>query len=334
MLNFALIGCGRIGKMHAEILAALDATKLVGVYDIVADNAQQVATQHNARLFASAQEAVDDGEVEAVLIASATDTHADFIEMAVKAGKAVLCEKPVDLKIERVLACRQFLSTHQVPVQIGFNRRFDPGHSAAKQAMLDGSIGELLHVIITSRDPEMPPRSYYEVAGGMFRDMTIHDFDLARFFLGEEPTEVFAVGGRLIDPDLMTELDDHDSGMIILRTASGKLCHINNTRTAVYGYDQRVELHGNKGMLLSNNRRRYEVEHHTATATSAQQPFEYFFIDRYYSAYEAEIVAFADAVTNRKPVPVNFEDGLRALQLAEAAYQSIASGKLVAVAQD
>ena len=182
MLNFALIGCGRIGKMHADILSSSNATGLAGVYDINLDSAQQVADKHSVQVFASAEQAINDSTVEAVLIASVTDTHVDLIEMAAKAGKPVLCEKPVDLKIERVLACRQFLSQHPIPVQIGFNRRFDPGHAAARQALQEGEIGNLLHVIITSRDPEMPPRSYYEAAGGLFRDMTIHDFDLARFF--------------------------------------------------------------------------------------------------------------------------------------------------------
>ena len=330
-LNFALLGCGRIGVMHAGILAHLETTNLVCVYDIVADSATAVATKHNANVASSASAAITDPNVEAVLIATSTDTHADYIKMAAEAGKAILCEKPIDLSLARVKDCQQTLAAHPVPIQIGFNRRFDPGHAAARQALVDGEIGDLLHIIITSRDPEMPPRSYYEVAGGLLRDMTIHDFDLARFFLGEEPTEVFAVAGRLCDPTLMDELDDHDSAMIILRTASGKLCHINNTRAAVYGYDQRVELHGNQGMLLSSNKHIHQLEKSTAHHTAARQPLQFFFIDRYLQSYEIEVSAFVAAVREGKDPPVSLADGRRALELAEAAYQSVASGKMVAI---
>ena len=178
--------------------------------------------------------------VDAVLIATATPTHADYIEMAVAAGKPVLCEKPIDLNLARVNACAAKIGNTSLPIQLGFNRRYDPGHASARNAMLAGDIGDLHQVIITSRDPAIPPRAYLEAAGGLFRDMTIHDFDLARFMLGEEPTEVFAIAGALIDPALGAELNEVDSAMFILRTASGKQCHINNSRTAVYGYDQRV----------------------------------------------------------------------------------------------
>ena len=326
MLNFALLGCGRIGKMHAGILNRTEQSNLACVFDIDTASAEQVAKAQNAQACASAKEAIGASGVDAVLIATSTDTHADYIEMAAKAGKAVLCEKPIDLSLDRVFACQKVLEEHSVPVQIGFNRRFDPGHAATRQAMLDGEVGDLLHVIITSRDPEMPPRAYYEVAGGLLRDMTIHDFDLSRFFLMEEPTEVFATAGRLIDPEQMAELDDHDSAMIILRTASGKLCHINNTRAAVYGYDQRIELHGNQGMLLSNNNRIHNLERSTVKATNVREPLEYFFIDRYMRSYELEVQAFIEAVSNDKPLQVTYEDGVRALQLAEAAYRSLASG--------
>lgn len=332
MLNFALLGCGRIGMMHAGILTRLAQTTLVAAYDINPAAAQAVGDKYSVPVTATLEEIMANSAVDAVLIATSTDTHAACIELAARAGKAILCEKPIDLSLDRIRACEKVLVAHPVPIQIGFNRRFDPGHAAAHQALRAGEIGDLLHVIITSRDPAMPPREYYEVAGGLLRDMTIHDFDLARFFLGEEPTEVFAVGGRLIDPVLMEELDDHDSAMIILRTASGKLCHINNTRAAVYGYDQRIELHGNHGMLLSNNQRPHELERTTANHTGQQEPIKHFFIDRYMQAYELEIKEFAAAVLHNKPVPVTFHDGVRALQLAEAAYESVKTGKLVPIA--
>ncbi|MEO1250428.1 MAG: Gfo/Idh/MocA family oxidoreductase, partial [Pseudomonadota bacterium] len=231
--------------------------------------------------------------------------------------------------LERVNRCADVIKNYDVPIQIGFNRRFDPGHRAARQAMLDGEIGDLHQVIITSRDPEMPPKSYLTVAGGLMRDMTIHDFDLARFFLGEQPAEVFAIADPLIDPEQGREIDDVDTAMIIMRTADGTQCHINNSRTAVYGYDQRVELMGTKGMLLSDNRKPHELRRHTATTTERSEPYLFFFIERYEEAYMAEIDAFVDAVESGKPCEVGFEDGRQALILAEAAYKSRAEGRLV-----
>jgi myo-inositol 2-dehydrogenase / D-chiro-inositol 1-dehydrogenase len=186
-------------------------------------------------------------------------------------------------------------------------------------------------VVITSRDPEMPPRAYYESAGGLLRDMTIHDFDLARFMLGEEPVEVFAIGGRLIDPGLMEELDDHDSAMIVMRTASGRQCHINNSRTAVYGYDQRVELMGSRGMIQSENRRPHEVRRFSGEVTAAGAPYEFFFVERYREAFRAELDAFVACVEAGGAPEVGFEDGRRALLLAEAAYRSLAERRLVRV---
>ena len=218
-----------------------------------------------------------------------------------------------------------------MPIQIGFNRRFDPGHRAAWNAVRSGEIGELHQVVITSRDPGMPPRSYYEVAGGLFRDMTIHDFDLARFMLGEEPDEVFAIGGRLIDPTMMKELNDYDSVMVVMRTASGKQCHINNSRTSTYGYDQRVELLGTAGMVISGNRKPHELCHYSGARTEAATPYLNFFIERYREAFDAEIDAFVTCIEKGEPPEVGFEDGRRALVLAEAAMKSAAEGRFVKV---
>jgi myo-inositol 2-dehydrogenase / D-chiro-inositol 1-dehydrogenase len=283
--------------------------------------------------FESAEAVFASPEVEAVLIATATPTHADYIEMAIAAGKAVICEKPIDLNLARVNACAAKIKGTKLPIQLGFNRRYDPGHSAARAAMLAGEIGDLHQVIITSRDPGLPPRAYLEAAGGLFRDMTIHDFDLARFMLGEEPVEVFALAGALIDPVLGKELNEVDSAMIIMRTASGKQCHINNSRTAVYGYDQRVELMGSKGMLLSDNRKPHELRRYTATTTETSQPYQFFFLERYLEAFMAEIDGFVDCVEKGAQPLASFEDGRRALILAEAAYLSLREGRLVKVSE-
>jgi myo-inositol 2-dehydrogenase/D-chiro-inositol 1-dehydrogenase len=331
MVRIAVLGCGRIGRMHAANVAAHPKAALAGVYDIDVSAAAEVAARHNVAAATSVGALLGSGEVDAVLIATATPTHADYIELAVAAGKAVLCEKPIDLDLGRVERCRATIAGSAVPVQLGFNRRFDPGHRAARAAVAAGEIGDLHQVVITSRDPGMPPRSYYEMAGGLFRDMTIHDFDLARFMLADEPTEVFAVGGRMIDPGLMAELDDHDTAMIVMRTADGKQCHINNSRTAVYGYDQRVELLGSAGMVTSGNRKPHEMARFSTGATEAAAPYQYFFIERYFEAFRAEIDAFVACVEAGAAPQVGFEDGRRALILAEAAYRSLATGRMVRV---
>ena len=333
MLRIAVLGCGRIGRMHAANIAGHARAELASVYDIHRPSAEEVAAQHGVAAAETAEAVFVDTAVDAVLVATATETHADYIQKAVAAGKPVLCEKPIDLSLARVDACAKAIAGSSVPIQLGFNRRFDPGHRAAREAVRAGEIGELHQVVITSRDPGMPPRAYYEAAGGLFRDMTIHDFDLARFMLGEEPEEVFAIGGRLIDPELMTELADFDTGMIVLRTAGGKQCHINNSRTAVYGYDQRVELLGTQGMLISGNRKPHELARYSATRTEAAKPYLNFFIERYQEAFNAEIDAFVDAIETGRAPEVGFEDGRRALVLAEAAMKSAAEGRTVRVSE-
>jgi myo-inositol 2-dehydrogenase/D-chiro-inositol 1-dehydrogenase len=332
-MRMAVIGCGRIGRMHAANIRLHPETDLATVFDEHAPSAEATAAENGCVMAASADDVFASPDIDAVLVASITATHADYIERAVAAGKPVLCEKPIDLDLDRVNSCAKRIAGSGVPVQIGFNRRFDPGHRAARDAAANGEIGMLHQVIITSRDPGMPPRSYYESAGGLLRDMTIHDFDLARFMLGDEPTEVMAVAGRLIDPALMDELDDHDTAMIILRTADGKQCHINNSRTSTYGYDQRVELLGSKGMVTSGNRKPHEARRYSGSAVEAATPYLDFFIERYQEAFMAEIGAFARAVRDGAPPEVGFEDGRRALVLAEAAYRSIAERRSVMVSE-
>ena len=333
MLRIAVLGCGRIGQMHAANVARHPRARLAAVYDVHQPSAERVAKEQGVSAAKSAEEIFASKEIDAVLIATATPTHADYIEMAVTAGKAILCEKPIDLNLARVNACAAKIAVSSVPIQLGFNRRYDPGHSAARNAMMAGDIGELHQVIITSRDPALPPRAYLEAAGGLFRDMTIHDFDLARFMLDEEPTEVFAIGGALIDPALGAELNEVDSAMFILRTASGKQCHINNSRTAVYGYDQRVELLGTTGRILSDNRKPHEMRRYSAKTVEASEPYQFFFLERYLEAFMAEIDGFVDCVEKGATPLASFEDGRRALILAEAAYISMREGRLVKVSE-
>ena len=329
MLKFALLGCGRIGKMHGDNIAAHPKAKLVAAYDVNADAAAAVASTHGARHARSVDEALGT-DVEAVLIASSTDTHVELLTRSAKAGKAILCEKPIDLDIAKVEACKREIAGCDVPIMIGFNRRFDPSFAEVKKAMDSGEIGDVRQVIVTSRDPEIPPIGYMKVAGGLLRDMTIHDFDLARHLLGEEPVEVSAMASALIDRTVK-DLNDHDTAVIIMRTASGRQAVITNYRKATYGYDQRIEVVGELGMLQAHNRRATTIQRWGAKTTEAKDPLLYFFIERYREAYVRELDAFIDAVENGKPCSPGFEDGRRALLLANAAYESIRTSSTVKV---
>lgn len=331
MIRIAVLGCGRIGVMHAANIAAHPRATLAGVYDIHAPAAEAVAAKTGAKVFPSAEAVFASADVDAVLIATATDTHADLLELAVAAGKPVLCEKPIDLSLTRVNACAAKIAGTNVPIQLGFVRRFDPGHAAVRKAIDAGDIGELHQVVITSRDPGLAPEAYLKVSGGILRDMTIHDLDMARFILGEEVTEVFATGSRLVDPALMEKLGDHDTVTVVLKTASGKQAIITNSRRATYGYDQRVEALGTKGMAISENRRPHEMTLHTVDFTDRAEPLLNFFIERYREAFDAEISEFVEAIAQKRAPSVGFEDGRLALVLAEAALKSITEGRIVAV---
>ena len=326
MLRFALLGTGRIGRMHAENLVRHPKAELAYVYDVQSEAAKACAAQHGATVATAIDQALGDRTVDAVLIASSTDTHIDLIQASVEAGKAVLCEKPIDLDINRVDDCWRRIEGREPRVMIGFNRRFDPSFKAVHDAIRAGEIGDLRQVVITSRDPEVPPVAYMKVAGGLLRDMTIHDFDLSRYLLGEEPVKVACFAQALIAQEVK-DLNDHDTAMIIMETASGRQCCINNYRRATYGYDQRIEAIGETGMLKAENRRPNTAERWDQAATEQKAPVLYFFIERYQEAYNAEIQAFIEAVEAGKRMPVGFEDGRRALLLANAAYRSLASGR-------
>ncbi len=328
MLKFAQFGAGRIGAVHAANLASSGVTQLRYVVDVNPAAAKALADKYGASV-TDVKTALADPEVDAVIIASSTDTHATLAIAAAKAGKAIFCEKPIDLSLKKVDACLAAVKKAKVPMLVGFNRRFDPNFSAVKERILQGAIGAVEQVIISSRDPGLPPLAYLKVSGGQFRDMTIHDFDMARWLLGEEPVEVFAYGSCLVDP-AVAKVGDTDSVMVLLKTASGKLCHINNSRRATYGYDQRIEVHGAKGRLMAGNRIVNTVELADGAAVSTEKPV-YFFLERYADAYKAELAAFVEAVTKKKPMPVGAEDGRQAIVLAEAAAKSLKSGRPVRI---
>lgn len=327
MLRFALLGAGRIGKMHGANLAAHPRASLTWVYDAVPAAAEEVANKHGARMAPDIDAALGAADVDAVLIASPTDTHVDLITRAAEAGKAILCEKPIDLDIARVDSCWKAIGSLKPVIMLGFNRRFDPSFKAVRERIQKGEIGKLEQVIITSRDPGPPPVSYIKVSGGLFRDMTIHDFDMARYLAGDI-VEVQAMGANLVDPAI-GEAGDIDAAMVVMRAASGALVHINNSRRASYGYDQRIEAFGEKGMLQAGNRRPTTVEVWNGEHTAAKDPVLNFFIERYREAYDAEVDHFVDAVEKGTSPSPDFADGREALRLADAALESLKTGRVV-----
>jgi myo-inositol 2-dehydrogenase / D-chiro-inositol 1-dehydrogenase len=322
-LSIAVIGAGRIGRIHARNVAANPAAKLAGVADVDTAAAKALAEACGAPAIA-----VDEAfAADAVLIASPTSTHADYIERAAAAGRAIFCEKPIDLSVDRARACLEAVRHADAPLMIGFNRRFDQHFAALKRRMDRGEIGELELLTIISRDPAPPPPGYIATSGGLFRDMMIHDLDMARFMLGEEPLTAHAAASCLVDPSIAAA-GDVDTAVVTLRTASGKLCQISNSRRATYGYDQRIEAHGAKGLLRAGNVTATTVELAT-DAGFLSEPVLPFFLERYAAAYRAELEAFITAVTSGQAPRPNGTDGLKALLLADAATRSAQTGQAV-----
>jgi myo-inositol 2-dehydrogenase/D-chiro-inositol 1-dehydrogenase len=327
MVKFAVLGCGRIGRMHALNLARHPRAELVYVYDIAGDAAAAAADATGARRAGEVDEILDAGDVEAVLIASSTDSHLDLLVRAVEAGKAVLCEKPLDLDLAKVDASWARLKDHNPTIMVGFNRRFDPSFKALRRRIQAGEIGKLEQVVITSRDPGPPPVAYIKTSGGLFRDMTIHDFDMARYLMGDIAA-VHATGANLVDPEIAAA-GDIDAAMITLVAQSGALCQISNSRRSAYGYDQRIEAFGEGGMLQAGNQRPTTVSFWGAAATAARDPVLHFFIERYTPAYLAEIDHFVDCVEKGAAPLAGYRDGREALRLADAALESMRSGQTV-----
>ena len=330
MLRVGLLGAGRIGTVHASTITAHPASELAAISDVFPDNAKKLATQYGCEV-SSSEEIIADSSINAVLIATSTDTHADLIEAATKAGKAIFCEKPVDLSLDRARACLEATKSGTQPLMIGFNRRFDPSFAALKAATDAGEIGSPELLSITSFDPEPPPIDYVKVSGGLFRDMMIHDFDMANFIMGDLPETVTAIGSSLVDPEIGAA-GDVDTAVATLQYTDGRIAVIKNSRRAGYGYDQRLELLGSEGHLQVQNLTENAVVKSTTDGVTSAKP-TYFFLERYMPAYEAEWKAFMDAVTSGTEVPVTLEAGVAALQLAEAATRSAQTGVAVSVAK-
>ena len=328
MVRFGVLGAGRIGKVHARALHESGRASVAYIADAMPEAAASLAQSVGARV-GSVEQVIAASDVDAILIATPTDTHADLIEAAARAGKAILCEKPVSLSVERIEACLPVVEKAGVPLMIGFHRRYDPNYSVLQKRIAQGEIGDVEIVTITCRDPSAPPVSYIERSGGLYRDMMIHDFDMARFLLGEEPVVVHALGGVLTDPAIKAT-GDVDTAVVHMQTASGKMCVITNSRRATYGYDQRIEVHGSQGMIAAENQRPVSIEIANAGGYT-RPPLHDFFMTRYTEAYANEIAAFIDAMANGTAAKPSGADGLAALLLADAALQSVKEGRAIDV---
>ncbi len=327
--NVAVFGAGRIGRIHAGNLAALPGVTLRFVCDPVADSAASLAQQLGAAV--STPEAVlADKSIDVVAIASPTDTHSDLIHRAAAAGKHIFCEKPIDLSVPRAIECAAAVKAAGVACMIGFQRRFDPTFAEAQARLARGDIGVPEMLVVTSRDPGAPPAQYLKGSGGIFRDMLIHDFDIFRWILcsdGDEAATLYATGSVLVDPEI-AKVPDIDSSVVTIRTKKGRLCQINTSRRAAYGYDQRFEVLGSNGMLQCGNLRPTEVVQSDAQSVRSDKP-EHFFLQRYREAYRLELVHFFECLQSGAPFRTTIDDGVAAQKLADAAALSLASGAAV-----
>ncbi len=328
-LRVGVIGVGRIGRMHAELLSReVKGAGVSAVYDARAQSARDVAGELGVHAAGSVEEILE-GEIDAVAICSSSDTHVELLIAAANAGKAVFCEKPVSLELSELDRALAAVNAAGVPFQIGFNRRFDPAHASVREAVASGTIGEPHLVRISSRDPAPPPLHYIKSSGGLFLDMMIHDFDMARYLTGSEVVEVFARGAVRTEP-AFEQAGDVDTALVTLVHEDGCLTAIDNSRRAAYGYDQRVEVFGSRGMALSEN-----PPSHTGVVVTSQgsrhPTFPHFFVERYASSYLHEWQAFVDAVQTRTMPPVSVRDARAPLLIGLAAWRSLRNGRAVRI---
>ena len=326
-IKMAVIGAGRIGQIHASNVARNPAVSLVGVADAIPEPAAKLAAELGASVV-TVEQIFADKSVDAVIIGSSTDTHADLIQRAAAAGKHIFCEKPVDLDLTRARECEKVVKASGKACLIGFQRRFDPTFAALKTRIENGEIGQLEALSVISRDPGAPPVGYLQRSGGIFKDMLIHDFDIFRWIFGEEAESVYATGSALTDPKIASEANDADTTAVTIRTVTGKLAQIHTSRRAAYGYDQRFEVLGSKGMLQAGNHRPTEVVAYGPEVVSVDKP-EHFFLQRYEKAYRIELDHFVAVIGGHEKSRVGIEDGVKALELADAATTSWREGRVV-----
>ena len=328
MIEFALVGGGFIGPLHAANIAAHANARLRWVVDLNLSAAEALTSKFGGTATAEFDRALQDSETGAVMICTPPRTHAAIIERAARAGKPIFCEKPIDLDMTRVDACGAILESTRVPFYVAFNRRFDPTHRALFDAIQQGEIGAPEMVVLSSRDPEISPPDYVAAMPyGIFYDTMIHDFDMARWLTSDEPVEVIARTACMLDAASNPHRDP-DTAMVMLRMARGTLVHVNSSFRAVYGYDQRIEVFGERGMLISRNQQPTTLERYDSDGIR-HDPLLRFFTERYGASYASELDAFIDALVGGRPMPIGFEDGRRALAVADAAVASAKSGAAV-----
>jgi len=331
MITFSLLGAGRIGRVHANNVCRHPAARLSLIYDVDESAARSLADKVGAGVASSPDQIFQDGQVDAVIIGTPAETHASFVEDAARAGKAIFCEKPIDKDLVRTRQCLDIVKAHGVTLFLAFQRRFDPSFAALRRRLLEGEVGTPEMLFLTSRDPAPPPIEFVRRSGGLFRDMMIHDFDMAQWLLGAQPTKVFAVGGCFASPAIR-ELGFADTAVVTMTLESGVIANINCAMRATYGYDQRVEVHGSQGMLAIGNRYETSVRKFNQDGIGHELPL-HFFIERYAQAYINELDYFIECLnTGRQPSP-NGEDGFRSLQLAEAAHRSWLSGRPIELSE-
>ena len=332
-VNIGVIGVGRIGRLHARNLKyQIPGTKVLAVADIFEKSAREVASQLEIPIAEKDYRVLlENDEIDAVVICSSTDTHAQIISEASQAGKHIFCEKPIALDLNKIDQAITAVKKAGVKLQVGFNRRFDPGFKKAKELVKNGTIGTPHLVRITSRDPEPPPISYIKVSGGIFLDMMIHDFDMARYLLDQEVVELMAVGSCLVDPAI-GKAGDIDTAIVTLKYENGAWGTIDNSRKAVYGYDQRIEIFGSEGCVMVGNPKPTEVIVNSAKDTISDKPL-YFFIERYQEAYLAEMEEFINCIREDKEPLVGGLDGKISVQMGYAAKESLTKGSFVKITE-
>jgi len=328
MINIALLGLGRIGVMHGKNLMRNKDFNLKYVYDINKKLTLKISKVLKSTPIDNPAIAFKDKKINAVFIASTTSTHIKLILEGVRYKKVIFCEKPLDLNINKINECKKKIKKSNPKIQLGFNRRYDPGHNNLKKELLRGKIGKLEKIIITSRDPSPPSIKYLKESGGIFKDMMIHDFDLARFYLGnDEPEKLIATGSNISD-NRFNKIKDHELASCIIRSKRGVQCIITNSRHCSFGYDQRVELFGSKGMIISENKRKNEISFYSNSSTSSKSPLMHFFTERYKDAYKNQLYDFAKFIKKGVKPLAEFEEGRRALIMANTAKKSLTSKKL------
>lgn len=330
-VNIGVIGAGRIGKVHTKTLATMvPGVRVTAISDVVPEAAKSLAAEFGVeKASADHQDIINDKNIDAVVICSSTDTHAAFIEEAANAGKHVFCEKPIALELAKIDAALAAVKKAGVILMVGFNRRFDQGNMRIRDAVVHGMVGTPEMCVISSRDPAPPPLAYVKVSGGLFLDMMIHDFDLARYLLNDEPVSVYADAGCLVSPEI-GKAGDVDTAMVTIRFSKGALCHINNSRRAVYGYDQRAEVFGSKGMMATKNLH----EDNTVLALEkgySEPPIMNFFMSRYIPAYQEEGKCFAECIRDGKTPPSDGYDGRISVLMGYAAMKSVKEKRPVAI---